>query len=145
MYIIAGFKNRANFSYPFVNSAFSAFYAFISPMGGKSVFCYSVHTFCTYLYFHPFVLRSENCDVQTFVTIAFGHAQPIAQSFWIRLIHIGNNTINLPTFLFFLFCRTVYNNPNGKQIIHAFEATALAFHFLPYGMNAFCAPFDMEF
>ena len=74
---------------PFIQSGFP-FYAFVSPMCGKSTLSYFVHTFSTNLYFHPFVLRSKHSYMQTFISVGFRNRKPVAKSFGVWHVHISD-------------------------------------------------------
>ena len=108
-----------------------ALHAFIAPVGSYTAFGNLVHTFGTYLYLNPLLLWAQHRDVQTLVAIRFGYRQPVAQSFRVRLIHIGNNRVSLPALHFLLLQRTIDNDTDGKQIIHTLKRALLLLHLLP--------------
>ena len=104
-----------------------------------------VHALGAYLHFHPFIFRSEHSDVEALIAIALRHAEPVTQSFWVGLIHIGDDGVDLPALLFLLFQRRVEDDADGKEVVDALEAALLLLHLLPDGVDALGAPLDMKF
>ena len=43
--------------------------AFVPPVGSHAALGYLVHALSADLHFHPFLLRSQHCDVQALVTV----------------------------------------------------------------------------
>ena len=65
---VAGLQHRTDVGEPFVQSRLSL-HTFIAPVGCDTAFGHFVHALGANLYFHPFVLGTQNGDVKTFVTI----------------------------------------------------------------------------
>ena len=99
---VSGFERRAYVGEPLVHLS-SALDTLVAPMRGETVLGDVVHALSTYLHLHPFVLRSEHGDVEALVAIALRHAEPVAQSFRVGLVHIGDDGVDLPALLFLLF------------------------------------------
>ena len=135
-------QHRADIREPFVETRLPL-HALIAPMGCHTPFCNLVHTFCTDLYLHPLLFRTEHGDMQTFVAVRLRHAKPVTQAFGIRLVHIRHYRVRLPTLHLLHLLRTVDDDTDGKEIIHAFERTLLLLHFLPDGVYRLCTAFDM--
>ena len=113
-------------------------------MGSQTSLGYFVHTLGADLYFNPLAFRPHHRDVQTFVSVGFGHTEPVAKSFGIGAIHIGDDAEDLPAILLFLFQRTVENDADGKEVVDALKLALLFLHFLPNGVDAFCASLHVE-
>ena len=91
-----------------------------------------VHTLCPDLYLHPFLLGAENCYVQALVTVGFRNRQPVAQTFRVWLVHVGNYRECLPALHFLQFKRGVDDDAYGEEVVYALEAAFLLLHLLPY-------------
>ena len=128
---------------PFIQATLSL-YPFVAPMGSQSTFGHSIHTFGTYLDLYPCIFRTKYRDVKTFVSIAFRNTEPVTQTFGVRLVHIGNNTINLPTLHLFPFRKRVKNNTDGKKIIDSLEVGLLFLHLLVDGVYTLGTSLDMK-
>ena len=114
----------------------------------ETTFCYLVHALCTNLYLHPFLFRSQYRYVQTLVSVAFWYREPVAQTFRVRLIHIGYYRVCLPaesvlrTVIVVLF--GLYNYSYSEQVVNTFEATLLFLHLLPDAVNTLCPSLHVE-
>ena len=144
LHVVAGFQHAAHVGQPFVHTALSAPDAFVSPVGGKSVFGNIVHSFRANLHLHPFLFGPQYSNVQTLVTVALGYAQPVAHSFGVALVHVGDDAEGLPAVHLFFFRFAVQNDAYGKKVIYAIHAYMLLFHLLPDAVDAFCASFHVE-
>ena len=111
----------------------------------KSMFRNLVHSFSADLHFHPFVVRTEDGNMQALISVSLWYRQPIAQSFWVWLIHICNYRIYLPALHLLFFQRRIEYYPDGKKVIYTRKATFLLLHFLPYWVYRLCPGFDMIF
>ena len=67
--IVIVLQRTSDIGKPFVNAAFSLFDTFIAPVGSQTMLGDIVHTFCSDLYFHPFLFRTQYGGVQTFISI----------------------------------------------------------------------------
>ena len=115
----------------------------IAPMGSHTSLSNLVHTFRAYLHLHPFLLRTEHCDMQTLITIRLGYTKPVAQTLRIRLVHIRHYRIGLPTLHLLLFNGTVDDDTDGEEVIDTFEGTLLLLHLLPDAVDALRATLDV--
>ena len=102
LHVVIVFQSSTNTRKPFVHAPFT-FYPFVSPVSCKSTFCDFIHSFCSYLNFNPFVFRSFHRYVKTFISVRFGHTQPVTQSLWIGLVHICYQSEDMPTLYLFQF------------------------------------------
>ena len=106
-------------------------------MGGQTAFGYLVHALRTDLHLHPFVLRTEYGDMQTLIAVALGHRKPIAQPLRVTLVHIGDDSEDLPAHRHFLCsCGMIsngwlQNDPDGEQVVDTLKTAFLLFHLLP--------------
>ena len=82
--------------------------------------------------------------MQRFVSVAFRHGQPVAQTLRVGLVHIRYDGICLPTFQFLFFYLRIQNHTDCEQVVHALERTLLLFHLLVDGVNGLGASFDVE-
>ena len=139
MRIFAGFEGGANIGQPTVDTALTALHAFVTPMCGETVFGHLVHAFGADLHLHPFVLGTQDSGMQTLITVGLRNGHPVAQTFEVRLVAIGDQREDFPAVSDLIFGTGVENDANGKEIIHFFEATMLLLHLLPDGVNAFRA------
>ena len=126
------FQGGAYVVHELVEAAFR-FHAFIFPVGGEAPFGYLVHPACAYLYFHPLVLRPHHGDVQALVAIALRNGYPVLHAFGIRLVHIGNDGVDLPAFRALPLQRRVEDDPDGEQVVDALE-----FHNVKPASVSFC-------
>ncbi|MNY16876.1 hypothetical protein D3C86_1501670 [compost metagenome] len=110
---------------------------FIFPVCCKTFFCNFIHPLGTDLYFYPLPFWPHHCSVQGFISVSFRRRYPIAQAVRIRAVKIGHDRIGFPAICFFIFGRTVQNDPDGKKIINFLKGDVLALHFIPYGMDGF--------
>ena len=106
---------------------------------------YLIHSLRANLYLHPFLLRAENRNMKTLVAVGLRHAEPVAQTLRVRLIHIRHDAVNLPAFHLLTLWGRIKNDTDSKEIVNALEGTLLLLHLLPDGMDALGAPLDMEF
>ena len=149
--VVACLQGSTYVGKPFVHTAFGL-HPFIAPVGSQTAFGNLVHALRTNLHLYPFALRSQYGDVQAFVSVRFRHTEPVAQSFGVGLVHIGDDGIGLPAQGVFLApCSYVLmvllalnDNSDGKQVVDAFKAAFLFLHLLPDGVNALGAPFHVE-
>ena len=112
-------------------------------MGSQAAFGDLVHAAGADLHFHPFVLRAHDGDVQALVTVCLRDGDPVLHALRVRLVHIGDDGINLPAFRTFLFKRRVEDDADGEQGVDAFERDVLLLQFVD-GMDRLGAPFDVE-
>ena len=138
--VVARFERRPDVGQPSIHAPAATLDAFVTPVGGQAVFGNLVHAFRPDLHFHPFILRPFHRDVQTFVAVAFGHGQPVAQTFQVAFVFVGNQREHLPALFFFFLQRCIENDADGKEIVHAAEAALLFLHLLPDGVDALGAP-----
>ena len=82
--------------------------------------------------------------MQTLVAVGLRHAEPVAQTLRVRLIHIRHDAIHLPAFHLLTLRGRVKNDTDSEEVINALEGTLLLFHLLPDGMNALRASLYME-
>ena len=143
MQVVVAFKCSPNVRQPLVYSTF-ALNSFVTPVCCQTVFSNLVHPFSANLYLNPLVLGSQNSDVQTLVSITFGHTEPIAQSFRIGHIHICNDRIGLPALHFFALYRRIDDDTDGKKVVNTLKTTLLFLHLLPNRVNTFRASFHMK-
>src|SRR5574344_2926621 len=115
---------------PLVESSL-AFHTLISPVGSHAALGQLVHPFGADLHLYPFLLRSEHGDVQTLISVGLWHREPVAQSFRVRLIHVGDDGIDLPALHLLLLERRVEDDAYGKEVVDALKATLLLLHLLP--------------
>ena len=94
-----------------------------------------VHSFGSDLYFHPFVLRSQYGGVQTLVSVALRHAEPVAHTLRVRLIHVCNQGECLPALHVFLLSRRIDDDADGEEVIYTLEGALLLLHLLPDGVD----------
>src|SRR5574344_148659 len=142
--VITSFQNITDIRQPVIQPTLTLD-TLVSPVGSHTTFGNLIHTFSTYLYLHPFLFRSEHCDMQTLIAIAFRHRKPVTQSFRIRLIHIRNDGIYLPALHLLLLYRSIQNNTDSKKVIDTFKATLLFLHLLPDTMNGLGTSLHVEF
>ena len=99
-----------------------------------------VHALGAYLHLDPFVLGAFDGDVQTFVAVALGHSEPVAQAFQIAFVFVGYEREHFPALFLLLLERRVENDAYGKQVVHPIKAALLLLHLLPNGVYTLCAP-----
>src|SRR5262245_6438133 len=54
---------------PFIKAAFIGGFFLVFPVGSQSLFSNLVHSFRSYLHFHPFTLWSHHCSMQRFIPV----------------------------------------------------------------------------
>ena len=113
-------------------------------MGSQSPFGNFVHAVGTDLYFHPFVLWSHHGDMQTFVTVRFRDRYPVLHAFRVRLVHIGDDRVDLPAVRTFFFIWCVQDDTDGKQVVYVFERDVLFFQLVVDGVDGLRASLDVE-
>ena len=143
--VVVVFQGGTDVGKPFVNASFSLLDALVSPVCSQSVFGDIVHSFGSDLDFYPFLLRSQYGGVQTLVSVALRHAEPVAHTLWVRLIHICNQGEGLPALHIFLLSRCVDDDSDGKEVIYTFEGALLLLHLLPDGVDALGASLHVIF
>ena len=134
--VVVAFQGGTDVGKPFVNASFSLFDALVAPVCRQSVFGDIVHSFGSDLDFHPFLLRSQNGGVQTLISVALRHAEPVAHTLWVRLIHIRDQGEGLPALHVFLLSRCVDDDSDGEEVIYTLEGALLLLHLLPDGVDA---------
>ena len=114
-------------------------------MGSKSVLCNIVHAFGSDLYLYPFIFRTQYSGMQTFITVALRHAEPVAHTLWVWLIHVGDEGKGLPALhiLFLSWC--IEDNTDSKEIVYTLEGALLLLHLLPDGVDTLCAALHVIF
>ena len=143
LHVVACLEDIAYVVEPLVESALSL-HSLVSPVGGHSPLGHFVHALCAYLHFHPFLLRSEHCDVQTLISVRLRHREPVAQSLRVGLIHVGYYRICLPALHLLQFERRVDDDTDGKQVVYSLEGAFLLLHLLPYRVNTLGAALHVE-
>ena len=143
--VVASLKDSTDACKPRLHTVLAALHALVTPVCCKSVLSYLIHSLRANLYLHPFLLRAENRDMKTLVAVCLRHAEPVAQTLRIRLIHIRHYAVNLPAFHLLTLRGRVKNDTDSEEVVNALEGTLLLLHLLPDGMDALGAPFDMEF
>ena len=128
---------------PFVYAAFSL-NSFVTPVRSQSFFGYFVHPFGAYLHFNPFVFWAQHRDVQTFVAVAFGHTEPIAQAFWVGHVHVCYDRVGLPTLHLLLIYGRIDDDTYGKEVVNALEVALLFLHLLPNRVYALCSALHVK-
>ena len=141
--IVVRLESATDACQPFLHATFARANALVAPMCSQSVLGNIVHSFCTNLHLNPFLFRSENRDVEAFVAVALGHRKPVAHTFRVALVHIGNDTEHLPALHLLAFRWRVEDDANGKEVIDAIHIHMLLLHLLPDGMDALRAAFHM--
>ena len=103
-----------------------------------------VHAAGTDLHFHPFVLWSHHGDMQTFVTVRFRDRYPVLHAFRVRLVHIGDDRVDLPAVRTLLLIRRVEDDADGKQVVYVFERDVLFLQLVVDGVDGLRASLDVE-
>ena len=143
--VVVAFQGGTDVGKPFVDASFSLFDALVAPVCSQSVFGDIVHSFGSDLDFYPFVLRSQHGGVQTLVSVALRHAEPVAHTLWVRLIHICNQGEGLPALHVFLLSWCVDDDADGEKVIYTLEGALLLLHLLPDGVDALGASLHVIF
>ena len=143
--VVVVFQSGTYVGKPFVDASFSLFDALVAPVCSQSVFSDIVHSFGSNLHLHPFLLRSQYGGVQTLISVALRHAEPVAHTLWVRLIHICNQGEGLPAQHVFLLSWCVDDDSDGKEVIYALEGAFLLLHLLPDGVDALGASLHVIF
>ena len=143
--VVIVFEGCTDVGKPFVDTAFSLLDALVAPVGSQSVLCNIVHALGSDLYLYPFVFRTQHSGMQTFITVALRHAEPVAHTLWVWLIHVGDEGKGLPALhiLFLSWC--IEDNTDGKEIVYTLEGALLLLHLLPDRVNTLGAAFHMIF
>ena len=113
-------------------------------MRGQSPLGDLVHAAGAYLHFHPFALRSHHGDMQTFVTVRLRDGDPVFHALRVRLVHVGDDRVDLPAVRTFLLIRRVQDDADGKQVVYVFERDVLLFQFVVDGVDRLGASLDVE-
>ena len=117
---------------------------FVRPVSSQTTLRNVIHAACAYLNLHPSVLRSVHRNMQRLVTVALGHAQPVTQTLWVGLVHIGHYAIDLPALGFLLIGRRVQYDADCKEIIYMVQSSVLCLHLVPYAGYGLGASLDGE-
>ena len=133
--VVLVFQSRAYAVKPFVKAAF-ALHALVTPVGRQSALGYFVHALRADLHLHPFVFRPQHGDVQAFVAVRLRHAQPVAHTLGVGLVHVGDDGEHLPALHFFHLLRRVEYYAYCEEVVHALEAALLLLHLLPDAVYA---------
>ena len=143
--IIVAFQGSTDIGKPFVDTAFSLLDALVAPVGSESVLCNIVHALGSDLYLYPFVFRTQYGGMQTFITVALRHAEPVAHTLWVWLIHVGDEGKGLPALhiLFLSWC--IEDNTDGKEVVYPLEGALLLLHLLPDRVDTLGAAFHVIF
>ena len=104
-----------------------------------------IHTFCAYLHLNPFLFRSKNSDMQAFVSVALRDREPVAHTFGIALVHICDDTEDLPAILLLLFGFGIQNDTDSKEVVNAIDIHMLLFHLLPDRVDTLSTALHVEF
>ena len=143
--VVVAFQGGTDVGKPFVNASFSLLDALVAPVCSQSVFGDIVHSFGSDLDFYPFVLRSQHGGVQTLVSVALRHAEPVAHTLWVRLIHVCDQGECLPAQHVFLLSWCVDDDSDGEKVIYTLEGALLLLHLLPDGVDALGASLHVIF
>ena len=142
--VVARLECLADVREPFIDARLLRFHALVAPVGGQSALGNLVHSLGANLHLHPFLLGSQDGDVQAFVAVRFRHGEPVAQSLRVGLIHVGDDGKGLPALHFLLFHGRVDDDADGEKVVDALEAAILLLHLLPDGVNRLRAAFHVE-
>ena len=129
--VVVAFQCGTDVGKPFVNASFSLLDALVAPVCRESVLGDIVHSFGSDLHLHPFLFWSQNGGVQTLVSVALRHAEPVAHTLWVRLIHICDECECLPALHVFLLSWSVDDDSDGEEVIYTLEGALLLLHLLP--------------
>ena len=113
--------------------------ALVRPVCCQTTLRNVIHAACANLNLHPLVLRSVHRNMQRFIPVALGHAQPVAQPLGVGLVHIGHNAVYLPALSLLLIGRRIQYDANGKKVIDMVQSRILNLHLVPdarYGLGA---------
>ena len=143
--VVVAFQGGTDVGKPFVNASFSLLDALVAPVCSQSVFGDIVHSFGSDLDFHPFLLRSQYGGVQTLISVALRHAEPVAHTLWVWLIHVCDQGEGLPALHVFLLSWCVDDDSDGKEVIYTLEGALLLLHLLPDGVDALGASLHVIF
>ena len=143
--VVIVFEGRTDIGKPFVDTAFSLLDTLVAPVGSESVLCNIVHALGSDLYLYPFVFRTQHSGMQTFITVALRHAEPVAHTLWVWLIHVGDEGKGLPALhiLFLSWC--IEDNTDGKEVVYTLEGALLLLHLLPDRVDTLGAAFHVIF
>ena len=115
-------------------------------MGSESPFGDLVHFFASYLYFYPIAVGTHDREMQSFVSIGFGAAHPVAGAFGVQFVDVGDDRVNGPA-LFFLvgFVGAFENDTNRIEVVDFLERYVFRLHLVPNGIDGFYPGFHLEF
>ena len=83
--------------------------------------------------------------MQTLVSVALGHREPVAHAARVALVHVGDDAECLPAVQLFAFGCRVDDDAYGEEIIHSVYIYLLLLHLLPDGVDALGASLHVEF
>ena len=141
--VVVALEGGADVGEPLVDAALTLD-ALVSPVGSEPFFGDFVHPLGANLHFYPLFLRAQDGDVQTFVAVALGHAEPVAQTFGIGHVHVCHDGVGLPALHLLLLYGRIDDDANGKEVVDALETTFLFLHLLPNGVDALRPAFHVE-
>ena len=106
----------------------------ILPVRCKTLLCYLVHALCANLHLDPLTSGAHYCSMQRFITIALGHAYPVAQALCAWVVEVGDDGVDLPAIFLLFFQRRLYDHTYREEVIHLIKRYMLGLHFVPDGM-----------
>ena len=89
-----------DFAQPFIQFVLALSARFVAPMGSQSVFCQFVHAVGAYLYLDPLSVLPHHGHMQCLITIGFGGGNPVADTFGVWTINLGDGGIDHPALVF---------------------------------------------
>ena len=113
-------------------------------MGSDAALGHLVHTLRSYLHLDPLLLGAEDGDVETLVAVRLRHAEPVAQTLGVGLVHVGDDGVHLPALHLLLLDGGVEDDADGEEVVDALEGALLLLHLLPDGVYGLRAALDVE-
>ena len=130
---------------PLVQLAVVRLAGLVFPVRGITMLGYLVHAVGTDLHLYPLAVLTHDSHVQRLIAVRFGRGDPVADTFGVRAIELGDGGIDHPA-LVFLTHRLVGGEDDTQrhQVIDIFESTLLLHHLLPNRIDGFDARFEGE-
>ena len=82
--------------------------------------------------------------MQALVSVRFRNGYPVFHTVRVRLVHVGDDRIDLPAFRTLLFQRRIQYDTDGEQIVYAFKLDLLLFQLIINGMDRLGTSFNVE-
>ena len=82
--------------------------------------------------------------MQTFVTVRLRDGDPVLHALRVRLVHVGDDRVDLPAFRTFFLVRRVQDDTDGEQVVYVFERDVLLLQLVVDGVDGFRASLDVE-